>query len=194
MSEIQRQIPNILTVIRIVLAIVCCYFAFEHKTQSLVLSFSFFLLASLTDYLDGFLARRWKSVSNFGKLLDPIADKILLLGVIFSFALKGVFPLLFAIVIAFREIGLTIIRLFLAPRKIVLAAEYSGKVKTVVQIVCIVLMYIILIFIHPLREEFGRMFIEYTMYLLISIVAIVTIYSGIDFIRTNSKILYKVFF
>lgn len=194
MSEIQRQIPNILTVIRIVLAIVCCYFAFEHKTQSLVLSFSFFLLASLTDYLDGFLARRWKSVSNFGKLLDPIADKILLLGVIFSFALKGVFPLLFAIVIAFREIGLTIIRLFLAPRKIVLAAEYSGKVKTVVQIVCIVLMYIILIFIHPLREEFGKMVIEYAMYLLISIVAIVTIYSGIDFIRTNSKILYKVFF
>ena len=84
MTETKRQIPNILTVLRIVLAVACTYFAIPGPNQSLKISLAIFLVAGFSDFLDGYLARKWNTESNFGRITDPIADKLLILGVFFS--------------------------------------------------------------------------------------------------------------
>ena len=97
MTETKKRLPNILTVLRILLAIGCTYFAVKGDQYSLTISLIIFLVASFTDFLDGYLARLWKTESNFGRITDPIADKLLILGVLFSFAMQDVVPFLFAV-------------------------------------------------------------------------------------------------
>ena len=190
MSEIKKQLPNILTMLRILLAILCSYYAYEIKINSLVISLVLFAVASVTDYFDGYIARKWKIVSSFGKLMDPIADKILILGVLFAFAFNGVVPLLFAILISFREILLTVIRLLISSR-IVLAARYSGKVKTFSQMIVLVLIYLSLIYKREIIQHINHITLSYIVIGLITWVTAITIYSGYDFLYHNRKIMKK---
>ncbi len=187
MEEVKKNLPNALTIFRVILAFACTYFAFKHDKWSLSISLGIFLLASFTDFLDGFLARRWKTESNFGKITDPIADKLLILGVLISFSMRDIVPFLFTAIIAFREILLTVVRLLLAPKKIVIAAAPSGKFKTFSQIICLILIYMILIFIKPLRASWGQKNVNYIIYFLIFWMVIVTVYSGIEFFILNRR-------
>ncbi|MEE9437389.1 MAG: CDP-diacylglycerol--glycerol-3-phosphate 3-phosphatidyltransferase [Saprospiraceae bacterium] len=191
MNEVKKSIPNILTITRILLAVGCTYYAFKHDKWSLKISLGLFLLASFTDFLDGYLARKWNTTTNFGKITDPIADKLLILGVLFSFSMKEVVPFLFTIIIAFREVILTFIRLVLAPKKIVIASVSSGKFKTFSQILCLISIYLILIFIKPLTEKYGIKAVHLTIYILVIWMVIVTIYSGIEFFILNKRAIKK---
>ncbi len=187
MTEVKKQIPNMLTLIRIPMAILCAYFAFSLNSLSLTFSLSFFLLASLTDFLDGYLARRWNIVSAFGKIFDPIADKILILGVLFVFTYNDIVPLLLTAIIAFREISLTVIRLLLLSKKVVLASRFSGKVKTFSQTIVLIIIYLLLIFMNPLTQVIGFEIISNTILLLILWIMSITLYSGIEFLIYNLK-------
>ena len=92
-----------------------------------------FLVASATDFLDGFLARRWKVVSAFGKLADPIADKVLVLAVLFSLCIVDTVPWWPVALLTLREISVTLGRLAVM-RRVVIPASKGGKVKTALQI------------------------------------------------------------
>lgn len=188
MEESKKQIPNILTIIRVVLSFVCTYLAFKRMW---IPSLAVFIIASVTDFLDGYLARKWNTESNFGKIMDPIADKLLILGVLFSFSMKEIVPLLFTAIIAFREVVLTIIRLMLAPKKIVIAASKSGKIKTTVQIGSLVSIYLLLIFNKLLQNYFSLKTLQYSTYILLILVVCVTIYSGIEFFILNRRAIKK---
>ncbi len=118
------------------------------KTACLVL----FLLASLTDWLDGYLARRLNQTSPLGTLLDPIADKVLILGLLIAFVQLRVVPAWMALIILTRELVITGVRLYAASRKIVIAAAKEGKHKTVSQMVAVVLILVSLI----IREIFAE--------------------------------------
>lgn len=109
-----------------------------------------FLVAGLTDWLDGHLARRWQQTSSLGSLLDPIADKVLVLGMFLAFVQLRVIPAWMVLVIACREFLITGVRLVASSRDIILGAAKEGKHKTVSQIVTIVLILAIL-----LVEELG---------------------------------------
>jgi len=191
MSETKKSIPNILTVLRIFLAIGSTYFAFKGDKWSLTVSLILFIIASITDFLDGYLARRWKTESNFGKITDPIADKVLILGVLFSFSMSEVVPLLFTMIIAFREILLTVIRLLLAPKKVVIAAVSSGKYKTALQVFVLISIYLILIFAKPLQNFVSIKTIQWTIYGMLLLVVAVTVYSGIEFFILNKRAIKK---
>lgn len=191
MSESKKSIPNILTVLRIVLAVVCTYFAIQGDQTSLTISLVLFVVASITDFFDGYLARKWKTESNFGKITDPIADKVLILGVLFSFSMQDVVPLLFTMIIAFREILLTVIRLILAPKKVVIASVSSGKLKTASQITALILIYLFMIFIKPLQEIVGLKNIQWTIYGLLLFVVGITVYSGVEFFVLNKRAIKK---
>ena len=191
MGQIQRQIPNILTVLRIPLALLCAYFAIFSTQASMALSLTLFLAAAATDFLDGYLARKWNIVTNFGKIIDPIADKVLILGVLIVFTYKGLVPIIMTIIIAFREIGLTAIRLLLLPKKVVLASRYSGKIKTFSQVGVIVLIYLMLIFKTPLTNMFTLGVFSNIILLLMIWIFVITIYSGIEFLFFNQKALEK---
>jgi CDP-diacylglycerol--glycerol-3-phosphate 3-phosphatidyltransferase len=131
------NLPNRLTLSRFVLtaaflAVLLVEFQY-HITAALVL----FGLASLTDYFDGKIARRDKLITNFGILMDPLADKILVCSAFIAFVGLGWMPSWMVIVIVARELAITGLRLLAASKNVVLAAEGFGKHKTISQITAI---------------------------------------------------------
>src|ERR1700733_13732122 len=128
------NLPNILTCSRIVLALVLVILLEKSTEIGNVGAVIVFTVASLTDFCDGHLARTRGLVSNFGKIMDPIADKVLILSAFGVLAHMGVIAWWMFIVIAIREIAVTISRLINRHQGHVLAAEKAGKFKTVTQI------------------------------------------------------------
>lgn len=184
------NLPNILTVARIFLTF---FFAAELLssgfTSKLTAGF-IFLIASLTDWFDGYYARRHNLITDFGKLMDPIADKFLVLTAFFVFAKLQVIPWWMVIVIAAREIYITALRLKAMRRGKVLAAEKAGKYKTILQMVTILAILMLIIG----RESFVKgntnqeiIWLKMITILMYAIVGL-TVYSGILFLWHNRTI------
>ena len=136
---------NFLTCSRGVLAVIFTVFLFYPVSYGKIAALFVFVLAALTDYWDGVIARRMKEISSFGKLMDPITDKMLTLSAFFSFWYLGVLPLWMVLVVVVREVGVTVARFFMPVESSGFAAQHSGKVKTVLQFVFIiaVLLYLV---------------------------------------------------
>ncbi len=132
-------VPTKLTIIRLVLTGVVMALLFFPGWPAKALALAAFLLASFSDWLDGFLARRWRQTTALGALLDPIADKVLVLGVLLAFVQLRLVPAWMVLVIVAREFLITGVRLVAAGRGIVLAAEAQGKQKAASQMATIVL-------------------------------------------------------
>ncbi|MCB1209596.1 MAG: CDP-diacylglycerol--glycerol-3-phosphate 3-phosphatidyltransferase [Verrucomicrobiales bacterium] len=132
------NLPNKLTVSRLLLTVVfvVCFYLPMHNARSFALLL--FAVASITDYLDGSIARSRNLVTNFGKLFDPLADKILITAALILLVEKSNLPAWIAIVILAREFFVTGIRLVAANHGVVLAAEKLGKHKMVWQIVTVI--------------------------------------------------------
>jgi CDP-diacylglycerol---glycerol-3-phosphate 3-phosphatidyltransferase len=134
------NLPNYLTLSRIGILFVIAACFFESWPGSATLAFFLFILASLTDWLDGYIARRYNMVSDFGKLMDALADKVLIVGmfiVLLSVQEIPQWTVYLILVIMGREFLVTGLRLIAASKGQVLQAEKAGKIKTVTQIVCI---------------------------------------------------------
>lgn len=127
------NLPNLLTLFRIVLIPVVCMLIYDGSPQSCMLAFSFFAVASFTDWLDGYIARKRNLVSITGKFLDPLADKLLVMAVlVFLVALGRVDQWLVAVIVG-REITITSLRAMAASEGMVIAAGEGGKFKTAFQ-------------------------------------------------------------
>ena len=155
----KKSIPNILTIVRIILAVfailfVCIYkfwptkaFSYmfnDYKTVvyvpiTYILAGVFFVIASITDLLDGYLARKYNWISNFGKLWDPIADKILINGVLIGLAVNWSVPVFIPIIMICRDIIVDASRMYASTKGKVVAANIWGKLKTVFQMIAIIL-------------------------------------------------------
>lgn len=131
------NLPNKLTLSRVVLTFVFIFFISQASLVTMVIACVVFCLASFTDFYDGYLAKRYNMVSDFGKLMDPIADKILILAAFLAFVRMHIVEDWMVILILGREIIITGLRLFALTKGKVLAAERAGKHKTVSQIVAI---------------------------------------------------------
>ena len=139
------NLPNKLTISRIILTFVFMFFLFSRGAMAKSLALFIFVAASFTDYYDGLIARRRGQITNFGKLMDPIADKVLTLAAFLAFVELGLIPAWMVVVIIMRELFITGVRLVAVSRGIVLEAETGGKHKTVSQVLAIFLMLIFLI-------------------------------------------------
>ena len=142
-----------------------------------------FALTSLTDMLDGKIARKYNLVTDFGKLMDPLADKFLVIGAMLGILvrfdyLKDVFFWAVAIVV-FRELAVTAIRGIAAQKKgLVVAASWLGKVKTTTQMICILAILLeTLIPFAPFTEW------HLLSYITMAIMAVMTLWSGIDYLK-----------
>lgn len=178
---IPRQLPNAITVARIPLAViffVLLLIGGTYGVDDLVMRWIaavLFIVAISTDWVDGYLARRYDIVSDFGKLWDPIADKLLTGAGFVGLAVLGELNWWLVIVILIREVGITVHRLIVAKEHVV-AAAWMGKVKTAVQAVA--LSWALL----PLHVLIGLgPWIIVTAFLMI-VVLILTVASGIDYI------------
>ena len=175
------NLPNALTVLRIVLVpvlVVVLLTEFEDKEWY---GLGLFLLAAATDFLDGFIARRWQKITRLGKLLDPAADKILIAAAFISLVELGVAPSWMVTVIIARELAISGLRSFAAAEQVVIPAGWSGKVKTVVQVVAISLLIV--------HGQIAALFPHLAPISLWAALAI-SIYSGVEyFIRFGRLVL-----
>ena len=184
--------PNKLTILRIILAFICVGLILKNTLISIILALVVFGLASLTDFFDGYIARKYNLISDLGKILDPIADKVLILGVFFSFFWLGIVSFWMVILIAIREILLTVVRLFNLKKGVVQDAKIIGKHKTVAQIVGILFIFLIKILseIIPSNEIVIFLFNKFIPVLMLYVVGI-TVFSGIIYFSKNRTILNK---
>jgi CDP-diacylglycerol--glycerol-3-phosphate 3-phosphatidyltransferase len=134
------NLANTLTIGRLLLIPAVIMADHSPKAGPSHLAAFFFLLASLTDILDGFVARRYNMVTATGKLLDPVADKILVSSVLFLLVAHGLLPAILAIIVVAREFAVSGLRSVAASRGIIIPAEKSGKAKMVVQTISIALL------------------------------------------------------
>ncbi|MBI1976455.1 MAG: CDP-diacylglycerol--glycerol-3-phosphate 3-phosphatidyltransferase [Candidatus Omnitrophica bacterium] len=128
-------LPNFLTLSRIALAFLLWPLLFWDFLWAKPLALAVFIAASLTDYFDGRIARTQKQISSFGAIMDPIADKVLVLTTFTGFARMGILPVWLVLVILAREVTVTLLRLWVIRKGVVMPAQREGKQKTVSQIV-----------------------------------------------------------
>ena len=179
--------PNYLTLLRIVLAFIFPQLMASPSIAMRMMAFGVFLLAALSDMWDGHLARKTNRVTATGKILDPIADKILNLGAMWIFAQLGAYPFWIIIPIFIREILVTMIRIRCVARKEVIAAELSGKIKTVLQYASILFSYL---YLMALALECSPFWISclYVLNLAGIVTALgMTLYSGYLFFRESGR-------
>jgi|ERR1043166_785806 CDP-diacylglycerol--glycerol-3-phosphate 3-phosphatidyltransferase len=132
------NLPNKLTVSRFFITGFFLAVLVSRTAYHEIIALTLFVAGSLTDYFDGVIARREKLITNFGALMDPLADKILICSAFIAFIERGWIEAWMVVVIVARELAITGLRLLAASQNVVLAAERYGKDKTISQIVAII--------------------------------------------------------
>ena len=190
------NIANRLTLSRIVLTFVFMFFLFCHGFWWKVASLVVFILAALSDLFDGMIAQRRNMVTDFGRLMDPIADKILVLAAFAAFVQMQLIDAWMFVIIVSREILITSLRLFALNKGKVLSAARAGKHKTVSQMVVIfaILGFIVLKEVvlkystwNPDWEKAFRQGVYALMLLTVGL----TLYSGLSYLWENRKIIAR---
>lgn len=187
------NLSNKLTISRILLTFVFLYFLSAAWAGARYYAFFTFLIASLTDYFDGYFARKEGKVTDFGKLMDPIADKILVLAAFVAFAQQGLIYTWMVVVIIAREVTVTGLRLFALGKGKVIEAEEAGKHKTVSQMIAIFMILIFLMF-----KEAGRSlsfwnydtecWVRGLILIVMYVTVVLTLTSGTSFFLRNRKL------
>ena len=135
-----KHIPNILTIIRFILIPFIVYAIF---TQQFILAFAIFTISGITDVADGFIARKFNLISNFGKLMDPLADKLTQISTLASLALANIIPIWILIIVLIKEFIMIVGASFLYGKDVVVYSKWYGKLATVLFYVAIVLSLIL---------------------------------------------------
>ncbi len=188
------NLPNKLTISRIVLTFIFMSFLFSKGVIFKVLALLTFTAAAFTDFLDGFIAKRKKMITYFGMLMDPIADKILVLAAFLAFVEMKLIPAWMVVIILFRELTITGMRIFALSKKKIISADEGGKHKTASQVFAIFLILIFLVFKeaglkifkfwNPAIEELYKN----AIFILMFITVILTAISGISYLFKNKDI------
>ncbi len=158
-----------------------------------IIALILFVIAALTDMLDGMLARKQGITSNFGKLFDPIADKLLVLSVFVAFTALGRVSTYVIVVLMAREFIVTGIRQIAADRGIVIAASWFGKIKTISQVITLIALMFEPIIVQWLDRDmpffgYGAPW-TYACDILIAVTVLLTIFSGLDYWLKNKHLL-----
>ena len=132
------NLPNKLTISRFILTVAFLVVMFSKVRYHLTIALVLFIAGGISDFLDGEIARRRKLITNFGILMDPLADKIMVCSAFIAFVGLNWMPAWMVVIIVARELAITGLRLLAASKNVVLAAEGYGKHKTISQIVAII--------------------------------------------------------
>ncbi|MFN2340235.1 MAG: CDP-diacylglycerol--glycerol-3-phosphate 3-phosphatidyltransferase [Halanaerobium sp.] len=163
------NLPNKLSVLRILLVPIIIYLLLINTLSSSIAALAVFVLAALTDKFDGYYARKHNLITTLGKILDPLADKLLIIGVFTAFVEIGVLSTWPLLIIVARELAVTGMRVVAADQGTVIAANIWGKTKTTIQIITA-----IALIINPQIWDLPLFFTETLIWLTV----LITIYSG----------------
>ncbi|MFT8347915.1 CDP-diacylglycerol--glycerol-3-phosphate 3-phosphatidyltransferase [Clostridium saccharoperbutylacetonicum] len=189
------NLANKLTLIRIFLVPVFLVFlAVKDIPYGSFIATFIFVLASLTDKLDGYIARSRNQITNFGKFMDPLADKLLVTAALISLVELHVVPSWAAIVIIAREFAVSGLRSIAAAQGRVIAASWWGKIKTVIQIIAIILLLLKvniheakLLKIFVIDNHYVKEFFAITPTIALMLAVVVTLISGYDYFKKNKE-------
>ncbi len=174
------NLANKLTIVRILLVPIFMLFLMLEIPFGDNIAAGIFILAALTDTLDGHIARSRNQITKFGKFMDPLADKLLVSAALISLVEMGKIPAWIVVVIIAREFAVTGLRVLAASEGITIAANWWGKIKTITQIIAIVSLLVNNYPFYKLGIPFDK--------LAVGLAVIFTIISGIDYFYINRKV------
>lgn len=178
----ELNLANKLTLLRVLLIpvfVVCLLSGWIPSPMNRYVSIGIFIIASLTDMLDGKIARSRNMVTNLGKFMDPLADKLLVSSALISMVQMGDLKAWVVIIIISREFIITGFRLIAVEANVVIAASWWGKIKTTTQMIMII--YVLFGFKGFVPQTIGG--------LLVTLATLFTIISGVDYILKNTDVL-----
>ena len=168
---------NKLTMLRVALIpvyLIVLYWGFPGATY---VALAIFIIASLTDFVDGYIARHYDQTTDFGKFMDPLADKVLVLASMLWFCQVGRLPAWALVIVVAREFAVSGLRLVAVDNGRVIAAAWSGKVKTFSTMVCLCIMHL------PVPSAVD--------WICVAVIAVTTLYSGVEYFVKNKDVLAK---
>ena len=166
---------NKLTILRVVMIPAFLLVLYLDVPHANYWALAIFAAASVTDTLDGYIARHYNQITDFGKFMDPLADKCLVTAAMLWFVEVGQMPAWALLIVIVREFGVSGLRMVAADKGRVIAAGWSGKVKTAATMVCIILMLL------PLPEIVNQ--------IGTAVIVLTTIYSGVEYFMKNADVL-----
>ncbi len=178
---LMMNLANKLTVLRIMLVPIFLICAMIDTTTTNIIALSIFIIASATDKLDGYIARSRNQITNFGKFMDPLADKLLVTCALILLVEKGIVAAWVVVVIIAREFIVSGLRTLAASQGVVIAASNWGKLKTVIQMIAIIMGLLSLVY------NLG--WLNVTTQVTIYLAAVVTIGSGVDYFIKGKDII-----
>ena len=174
-------LPNILTCVRVLLIPVFMVLAYQNNMPCDIAALIVYVVACLTDYVDGYLARKNNQVTNFGKFMDPVADKLLVMAALLIFIEDGTIPAWAVAIILGREFIVSALRMVAASEGLVIAANMWGKAKTMITMITLIFL---LCPIGPVM--LGPVSLQTIM---IWITVVITAISGVTYIKDNFAVI-----
>ena len=189
-----HRLPDILSGVRILLAPVFLFLFFQEDFIMNTIGLAVYIIAAVTDYYDGYFARKYQIDSNFGAFLDPLADKILTFSgfIVLPFIDTTQFPWWAIIIIIIRDTFITILRVYLKYKKVNMQTRHSAKIKTTIQMVFLYLGLLIGLFqgVDFIAANWVEWLLNTNiMFYLMIFVTGATAYSGIEYLLVNKKYL-----
>lgn len=190
----KRFVPNILTVFRVLITPACLYLILSTGPYYSLYAMILFLIASITDAVDGWYARKYNVVTEFGKFLDPLADKILVMAMFVAFGLKNLAPWWMIFIVIFRDIFVTLLRSIMIRKGQSMNTSKFAKAKTGIQMFMI---YFILTFLaiknipafESIYHILDTVLIDYqVLWVLMLLTSMITLYSGILYLFENKHV------
>jgi CDP-diacylglycerol--glycerol-3-phosphate 3-phosphatidyltransferase len=185
-----HRLPNILSGVRIVLAPVFLFLFFQDDFVMKAIGLGVYIIAAITDYYDGYFARKYKVFSDFGAFLDPLADKFLTFSgfIVLPFIALDQFPWWAIILILIRDTVITVLRVYMKRKKVNMQTRFTAKIKTTIQMVFLYIGLAVGLFQGV--DFFAGVWVEWILgtdillYLMIFVTG-VTVYSGIEYLVVN---------
>lgn len=196
-----RKVPNRLTMFRIFIIIIFIPMVLADKMITSYIALFLFIIAAISDYLDGYIARKYNIISNFGKVMDPLADKIMVISALLCFVQLNVVPAWMVIIIIAREFLISGIRIMAAKDGDIIAASSWGKAKTITEIIAIIAILVLLAIVNTLEYlsistekisildfQIRIVLLKLIPYWLMFIVAVTALISGLEYYFKNVKL------
>ena len=192
-------LPNQLTILRIILTPIFLYLFLSNDPLLIQISLVVFLVAALTDWYDGWLARKFNYITDWGKFWDPLADKILTSTAFLGFVFVGLLDLWMVVLIVLRDLIVTLLRIYAESRGYNFVTSYYAKWKTVFQMVF--LYYLLLLYgglntvkIYEGNEQlFQQLSSTNLIYPIMLAITIITVHSGVTYLLKNKHLIKKLF-
>jgi len=192
-------LPNQLTILRIILTPIFLYLFLSKDPFLIQISLGVFLVAALTDWYDGWLARKFNYITDWGKFWDPLADKILTSTAFLGFVFVGLLQLWMVVLIVLRDLIITLLRIYAESRGYNFITSYYAKWKTVLQMVF--LYYLLILYgglntveVYSGNEQlFSLLSNKNLIYSVMLVITVITVHSGVTYLLKNKNLIKKLF-